>query len=60
MDLMDDILMTLLNTLVCLVFPKLLSIVFTLKSQTANRITNNDVTSESEISSFETIIGVES
>jgi hypothetical protein len=60
MDLMDDILMTLLNTLVCLVFPKLLSIVFTLKSQTANHITNNDVTSESEISSFETIIGVES
>jgi hypothetical protein len=60
MDLMDGILMTLVNTLVCLVFPKLLSIVFTLKSQTANRITNNGVTSEPEISSFETIIGVES
>jgi len=60
MVLMDGILMTLLNTLVCLVFPKLLSIVFTLKSQTANSIANNGMTSESEISSFETIIGVES
>ncbi len=60
MDLMDGILITLVNTLVCLVFPKLLSVFFTLKSKAVNYLVSDRETSESAIASFETTVGVES